>query len=139
MLDGSTILRVRQSAVRREMDRRGLSMKVLSLDSGIPLSTLGSYFPQEGGSKTPALITMAAVFQLCGHLPDEILSLLLPDNRRIVMLPDGLDLDDFEGCCREFLESKARAHHKDSPAGRELSDGERQQLNSKRTALAAAA
>lgn len=36
MSDGSVIVKQRQLAIRREMDRRGFALKVLSLDTVIP-------------------------------------------------------------------------------------------------------
>lgn len=64
-------------------------------------------------------------------IPDELLSLLLPEGRQIVKAPEGIDHDDFEDLCREYLQTKSAAHHKDSPAGRELSDCERLALQTK--------
>ncbi len=45
MCDNSSIVKQRQLAIRRELDRRQIALKVVSLDSGIAYSTLASYFP----------------------------------------------------------------------------------------------
>ncbi|MGJ3625985.1 hypothetical protein AB5I41_01615 [Sphingomonas sp. MMS24-JH45] len=49
------IVRDRQLVVRREMDRRGISLKAVALDSGIPYATIVSYFPGER-DRQPATI-----------------------------------------------------------------------------------
>ena len=43
--DRNEIVRTRQSAIRRELDRRGIALKVISFDSGISYSTLLTYLP----------------------------------------------------------------------------------------------
>jgi hypothetical protein len=53
MADAVKIVRQRQLAIRREMDRRGIALKQVEFDSGIPYATLLSYFPLEG-SREPA-------------------------------------------------------------------------------------
>ena len=45
------IIRERQLAIRRELDRRGIALKVVSYDSKIPYPTLLTYFP--GGDRVP--------------------------------------------------------------------------------------
>ena len=41
------IIRERQKAMRREMDRRGIAMKAVSMDSGIGYDALLTYFPAD--------------------------------------------------------------------------------------------
>ena len=125
-----TIIRDRQLAIRRQIDRRRISLKVVEADSGIPHATLLSYFPHEG-AREPAAIPMSAVFALLESkaLPVDLLDHLLPVGMAFVKLPEGLDHDSVEDACRDYLETKGKAHHKDSPAGRELSDCEREALN----------
>ena len=43
----SIIVRERQLVIRRELDRRGIAMKIVAMDSAIPYSSLLSYFPVE--------------------------------------------------------------------------------------------
>lgn len=114
------VLKARQSAMRREMDRRGIAMKAVSFDSGIPYSTLLSYFPEEGGSREPALMPVSAQYLLCGAIPEDILSQLLPEGRRIVRVPEIIDHDEIAEALHDYLHEKERAHHPDSPAGREI-------------------
>lgn len=51
--------------------------------------------------------------------------------------PEGLDHDAVEDAARELLATKGKAHHPDSPAGRELAPSERADLDMKVVALRA--
>lgn len=130
MRDGSSIVKQRQLAVRREMDRRGISLKATSMDSGIPYPTLASYFPADPHAD-PAQIPGGAIYALCGVLPADLVSLFLPTGFAIVRAPEGVDYDELEDVCRDYLETKGRAHHENSPAGRDISPCERDLLNVK--------
>lgn len=133
MRDENMIVRERQQAIRREMDRRGISLKQVQFDGGWEtVSTVASYFPQEGG-KDPATMSVAALFRLLTTkaLPAELLSLLLPDDFAIVQIPSAIDHDDVERACRDFLATKGEAHHPDSPAGRDIADCEGRTLDCK--------
>jgi len=145
MRDANMIVRERQLAIRREMDRRSISLKAVSFDSGIPYATIVSYFPGEK-NKEPATIGAAALFLLCEGvegkgpaLPLDLLSELLPASFAIVRQPENLDHDEYETMCRDYLAAKAQAHKACSPAGREISDCEREALDSKVVHLKAAA
>lgn len=74
---------------------------------------------------------VSAMRKLVGVIPDELLSLLLPDGRCIVQISPYADYDEFAEGCREFNAEKDRAHHPESPAGREISDCEAHRLRSK--------
>lgn len=125
------VLKARQSQMRREMDRRGLSMKGVSFDSRIPYSTLLSYFPDEKAKAPPALMPVSAQYMLCGAVPDDILSLLLPDGRLIVQAPAQIDHDDVAEAFHDYLQTKERAHHPESEAGREIGPTEDNVLRGK--------
>lgn len=129
MRDSSNIIRERQLAIRRELDRRGIALKVVAFDSGIPYNTLCSYFP--GGERQPAEMPVSAAFNLCGVLPDDLLNLLCPDGFALVRVPAGIDYDDISEGCREFIAAKDRAHHPDSPAGRDIAPCEESSLAAK--------
>lgn len=134
MRDSSTIMRDRQRAIRRELDRRGISLKAVSFDSGISYSTLCSYFPgNERGEveKQPAEMPSGAVYRLCGHIPMDLLNLLLPDGFAIVQVPAGIDYDEISAGCRDFIDAKDKAHHPESEAGRDLGPTERADLDCK--------
>ena len=136
MCDGSTIVRQRQITVRREMGRRGISLKAVSMDSGIPYNTLASYLPEDPHAQ-PAQIPGGAIYSLIAGnaLPLDLVSLLMPEGVQIVRACEGIDHDEVEDLCRDLVATKANAHHKDSPAGREISDCERAVLDRKVAAL----
>jgi hypothetical protein len=139
MVDATTIVRERQLAIRREMDRRGISLKAVSLDSGIPYATVVSYFPGER-DRQPAAIGGPALYclALSGALPLDLLSLVMPDGFQIVRLPEEIDHDEFEALCRDYADTKAKAHRPDSEAGREIGPNEKALLDGKVVALRAA-
>lgn len=122
MRDSSTIMRERQLTIRRELDRRGVALKAVSFDSGIPYSTLCSYFP--GGEQQPAELPGGAIYSLFGAIPDDLLNLLSPDGWATVRVPAGVDYDEVSSVCREFIDAKERFHHPESEAGRDIGPGE---------------
>jgi hypothetical protein len=128
------IIRDRQLAMRREMDRRGIAMKVVSQDSGIGYSTLLTYFPADPMAR-PAQIPGSAIYALAGHIPPDILSLLLPVGHVIVKAPEAINHDEIAEAMHDFLQAKERAHHPDSEAGREIGPGEDNVLRGKFTVV----
>jgi hypothetical protein len=124
--DNSTIIRDRQLAIRRELDRRQIPLKIVAYDSGIPYNTLCSYFP--GGERHPAEMPCSAVYSLCGVLPDDLLNLLCPEGYAVVRVPAGIDFDEISGACRSFIDCKEQAHHPESEAGRDIGPNEHQEL-----------
>jgi hypothetical protein len=129
MRNSSAIIRDRQLAIRRELDRRGIPLKVIAFDSDIPYATLCSYFP--GGDRPPAEMPTSAAFDLCGVLPDDLLNLLCPPGFAVVRVPSGVDYDEIAASCRDLIDTKDRAHHPDSEEGRELGPNERASLDGK--------
>jgi hypothetical protein len=123
------LVRDRQLVMRREMDRRGISMKAVSFDSGIPYSTLLSYFPGEKDA-VPAQLSASAQFALCGAIPDDILSLLLPDGRLIVRVPEAIDHDEIAAWAETFAAAKLAAHRADSECQEQIGPTEKKALDS---------
>ncbi len=117
--DGNTIVRERQLAIRREMDRRGLSLKAIAMDSGLPYSSVVSYFPGER-DREPATMPCSALFKLCGVLPADLISLLLPVGFAIVRVPEAIDHDELAADFDTYLRAKMDAHHPASEAGRDI-------------------
>lgn len=132
--DANEIVRERQAAIRRELDRRGLSLKTISFDSRIPYSTLVSYFPADS-LRQPVMLPVSAAFALCGALPDDLINLLAPDGYAIVRVPAGIDYDEVSRQCRDFLSLKEEFHHPESEAGRDLGPTEEAKLSSNVVAL----
>lgn len=129
MADANMIVRERQLVIRREMDRRGISLKAVSLDSGIPYPTIVSYFPGEK-DRQPATLSGAAIFALAqsGALPLDLLSLVLPDGFQIIHAPEDLDHDALCELAADYVAEKHRAHHPESEAGRDIGPGEHREL-----------
>ena len=122
-----------QQSVFLEANNRGLTIKVIHFDTGISQDTLRSW------ARGEAVMSIAGLFGLVGVIPDDLLSMLLPDGRQIVCVPENLDHDEIETACRDFLAAKGQAHHPDSPAGREIAPCEKDVLDRKVVALKAAA
>jgi len=137
MRDTNMIVRERQLAIRREMDRRGISLKAVSLDSGISYPTIVSYFPGER-DREPATIGGAAIFMLLegNALPLDLLSELLPSGFGIIRQPEGIDHDALCEIAADYVAAKNRAHHPESEAGREIGPGENASLSVKVVQLA---
>lgn len=131
-------LKRRQITMFQQAADRGITAKVIHYDTGgendgIGLSTLGQWSRGESAMGLPMLIRMI------GIIPDDLLSLLLPDGRLIVRTPDDIDHDEVEQAARDFLAAKAAAHRQDSPAGRDIADCEDTTLRTKAAILKAVA
>lgn len=128
--DNVAIIRSRQTAIRREIDRRGIALKAVSFDSGIAYETLLTYFPLEG-SREPAQIPGGAIFALCDGeaLPADILSLLVPTGWQIVRAPEAIDHDALCELVNEYIAKKHAAHHPESEMGREIGPTEQAALD----------
>jgi hypothetical protein len=125
----NAIIRGRQLAIRRELDRRQIPLKVIAFDSGIPYPTLLTYFP--GGDRTPAELPSGAAFALCGVLPDDLINLLCPSGFALVRIPNDVDYDAINQHCMDFLSEKSAAHHPESEEGVNIGPNERARLSAK--------
>ena len=75
-------MRERQLTLARIIAKHGRSLKAVALESGLPYSTLRSYFPGERDA-TPAIMPITGLALLFGVLPDDWLSILIePEGRR---------------------------------------------------------
>lgn len=130
--DGSRIVKQRQLAIRREMDRRGLLLKIVAQDSGIPYPTLATYFPADPHAD-PAQIPGGAIYSLAfgKALPADLLSELMPQGWALVEVPTEIDHDEIADAFANFLKLKNDFHHPESECGRDLGPTERDALNSK--------
>lgn len=138
MRDENMIVRERQLLIRREMDRRDISIKAVQLDGGWKdPSTVSSYFPNPEGKKEPATMSVAALYRLIATkaLPVDLLSLLLPAGHLIVRVPEELDHDEIAQAMADYLAEKQRAHHPESEAGREISPNEDAKLRQRFAAV----
>ncbi len=130
MLDSSSIVKERQKAIRREMDRRGILLKVVAQDSGISPSTLATYFPQDPHAD-PAQIPGGAIYALTDSkaLPLDLLSLLQPAGHVVVQLPENIDLDEIAAWAEGFSACKLAAHRKDSECEEQIGPNEHAELS----------
>lgn len=138
MCDENTIVRERQLLIRREMDRRHISIKAVQYDGGWKTpSTVMSYFPNPEGSHEPQTMSVASLYRLLKTkaLPSDLLSLLLPDGFVIVRAPEQMNHDEIAEAMHDFLQAKERAHHPDSEAGREIGPNESETLRGKFTVI----
>lgn len=117
-----------QERVFRIAQRDGLTLKAISLDSGIPYSTLRSY---AGNNGETAEMPVSALFRLVGVIPDELLSLLLPEGRAIVQVPADIDHDALAEAVADYLHTKNRFHREDSECGPAIGPNENDTLNCK--------
>ncbi|WIA54335.1 hypothetical protein N6H05_14810 [Sphingobium sp. WTD-1] len=141
MADYDKIVRDRQATIRRQMDVRRISIKQVQYDGQWESpSTVLSYFPADEG-KQPATMSVASLFRLLetGALPADLLSMLLPAGFQIVRAPEEIDHDEMEAACRDYLAAKGKAHHPDSPDGREISSCEDDALDARAARLRAVA
>lgn len=138
MTDKSSIVKDRQRAIRREMDRRGIHLKIVAADSGISPSTIASYFPADPAID-PAQMPTGALFALVGVLPDDLISLMLPAGVQIVRVPEDVDHDEVCQAMHDYLASKSAAHHPESPGGRDIAPCEDLSLRGKLAAIGSAA
>lgn len=140
MCAGSKIVKERQKAIRREMDRRGISLKAVAFDSGIPYATLATYFPQDP-LKDPVQIPQGATFSIkqAMALPLDLMNLLQPDNVCLVEIPAEVDVHEIGRIVAELHALKTAAHHPDSPAGVEISECEARTIAAKAAELKAVA
>lgn len=125
MADENANVREALATIRAELDRRGMHLKVCAAKGGFSYSTFLSWFPASGTPQVPSLANLPGLVKA---LPSDLVSLLVPDGFHLIPDPQGLDYDAFAAGCVAFLERKNKAHHPDSPAGRDLSDCEKQAL-----------
>ena len=138
MRDENTIVRERQQLIRREMDRRQISIKAVQYDGGWETSsTVLSYFPNPDGGKEPQTMSVAAFYRLISRkaLPLDLLSTMLPDGFLIVRAPENINHDEIAEAMHDFLQTKERAHHPESEDGREIGPNESESLRDKFTVI----
>jgi hypothetical protein len=109
--------------------RYGLTLKLIAIDAGLGYDSVRHYASGE------TVMPMTAFVALVGVIPDELLSLLLPDGRLLIRAPEGMDHDDFSKCCLDYTAAKEAAHHPESEAGREIGPGEDETLRGKAAKL----
>lgn len=125
--DENAIAREAQLAVRQEIDRRNIPLKLIASKADVPLSTLLDWFP---AGKEPKIMSLANFGKLTRAIPADVLSLLLPDGFALVRVPEHFDHDEIADSFAAYLHEKNAAHHPESEAGRDLGQKETERLNS---------
>lgn len=137
MADKSILqMRDRQARVFRiacDPTRYGLTLKLIACDAGLGYDSVRDY------AAGKATMPITALFALVGVIPDELLSLLLPEGRLIIQVPAEIDHDSACEAMVDYVRAKERAHHPDSEAGREIGPGEDLTLRGKLSIVKAAA
>lgn len=105
-----------------DQNRYGMTLKAIAMDAGIGYDSLRDY--ASGETEMP----LSALRRLIGVVPDDLLSLLLPDGRFIVQAPGEIDHDVISAGMRAYLKAKDEAHHPNSEAGRDIGPGEHDKL-----------
>lgn len=127
-------VRIRQREMfSKALDRRtyNLTIKEIADRSGLDDTSVSNY---AGGVTTMSLVALDALVDV---IPDELLSMLLPSGRIIVRNPDSIDHDEIDRLMRDYVATKAQAHHPESEAGREIGPNEDRELRTKFTIVAA--
>lgn len=129
MADSSRIIKQRQLAIRREMDRRGILLKIVAQDSGLPYPTLATYFPADPRAE-PAQIPGGAIYAIAEGkaLPADLLSELMPAGWAVVRVPENVDVDEVADWAERFSARKLAAHRKDSECEEQIGPNEKDDL-----------
>lgn len=98
-----------------------MSLKTIAQDSGIPYSTVCTYFSQEANLRL-AELPLSNYVRLVGVLPDDWLSRLLdPADRHLAQNGDAdNEFDDLADKADEVAREVRRARHPRSPGGTEI-------------------
>lgn len=112
--------------------RFGLTLKLIAIDAGLPYSTLRGY--AHGETEMP----LSALVRLCGVLPAELLSVLLPDGWAISPAADEVCPDTLAMACSDFTRAHAEARHPASEDGCAISPAEAETLRARRAGLGVA-
>lgn len=114
----------------------GLSLKAISLDTGIPYPSVRSYLGQ--GDVKLAVMPVPVMLKLVGVIPDDLLSQLLDPVKRCIVRTDDSDEPDYDAIGQGALELAGevqKSRRPDSPGGTNIVPIEKQAINAKRARL----
>jgi hypothetical protein len=99
----------------------GLTLEAISVESGVPYSTVRTYFSQQKNFRLSEM-PVSAFVKFCGVIPDQLMSQLLdPADRHLAHNGDeDHDLDDLGDKADEVAREVRRARRPDSPGGTEI-------------------
>ena len=127
-----SVLRLQKRMFRIARRDPSLTLKAISMDSGIPYNNLRGY--ANGDHEMP----ISAFRKLTGVISDELLSIMLPEGRQIVEAPDDIDHDALADWADDYCKTKMAAHRADSPGGVAIVECEKDALDGKAARLMAA-
>ena len=111
---------VQQKAMFRLAAAKGFTQELIHSETQLPTTSLSEW----ANGKTKLSLVGALAIAEIPDFPCDLLSLLLPHGMAVVRIPEGIDHDDAEQACLDFLSTKGAAHHPNSPAGRDIADCE---------------
>lgn len=103
--------------------RYGLTLKAISIDSGLGYDAIRSY------ARGDAVMSAASIYALCGVIPDELISLLLPAQFVITRKNDEIHVADVAAKCMNLISEYASARREDSEAGPAIGPNESERLS----------
>lgn len=114
-------LKAQKRIGRLAKNEYGLTLESIAFESGIPYSTIRSYFNQAKNVRL-AEIPISNFVKLIGVIPDELLSQLLDPADRHLAHNEGEDgdMDDIGDIADEVAREVRRARHPKSPGGTEI-------------------
>ncbi|WP_147270767.1 helix-turn-helix domain-containing protein [Alteripontixanthobacter maritimus] len=101
---------------------RGATQKMIAAKTGLSSSVIGQYARGESAMSGPSL------FKMIGVIPDDLLSLLLPDGMFFVRAGGDLDHDTLATHCIEYAAEYAAARNPASPDGVDIAECESERL-----------
>ena len=73
---------------------------------------------------------LSALVRLIGVIPNELLSLLLPEGQSIVRISDAINHDEIAAWAEDFQAKKLKYHREDSECGPAIGPNEKGDLDS---------
>lgn len=119
-------MRDRQARVFRmalDPQRYGLTLKMISADSGIGYDSLRNYAAGE------TIMPITAIDCLIDVIPDELLSLLFSSGRVIIKIPENINHDDIATWADSYTAKKIAAHRQDSECEERIGPTEKAELD----------
>lgn len=117
---------------------RRFSSKQVQLGCGVSHRVIDCFRSYEHGHPDYRPLHMGAQMSIMRFLGPEFTSEWIKLAGQVAFhKPDGIDHDEVEDAARDFLAAKGKAHHPDSPGGREIAECEQDELDDKVAVLRA--
>jgi hypothetical protein len=109
--------------IATDPQRYGLTCKAIAIDACVDEKSLRNY--AKGETEMP----LSVLYRLCGVIPNELLSLLLPGEFVITQQLEDIDHNEFAAKAIDYLATKAAAHRPQSECGEKLGPNETADLD----------